>query len=61
MLDIQAFDFDSLKNFHRNVEFVSFEDIKAATPPNVLEAEREFSASDFIDYQDEDIFENHEL
>ena len=62
MLDIQSFDFDSLKNFHRNVEFVSFEDIKAATAPTVLEAEQEFSTLDYNDFQGQDkLVECHEL
>jgi len=62
MLDIQSFDFDSLKNFHRNVEFVSFEDIKAATAPIVLESEQEFSTLDYTDFQAQDqLVESHEL
>ena len=59
MLDIQAFDFDSIKNFHKNVEFVSFEDIKAVTASNVIEAEQEFSALVLNDYQDGYILKIH--
>ena len=61
MLDIQAFDIDSIKNFNKNVEFVSFEDIKAVMASNVIEAEQEFSALVLNDYQDGYILKNHEL